>query len=281
MDSMHAREWKIPPLTPEKAYVLGAVGPGDGWIETKGVIGLKAKDLDFVEKFRDCLTKVYGACPKVRQTDGYYRVRFCSRYLIRNDILNYGALEHFKEGSERVPKQIKNAAPAIKRAYLQAFFDSQGWVYLHSAMYGKQKGVKTPRTSRRVEAVKNNLYVIQEIRQLLSDLNIYSYIRRKSEKGYRIAITGKIDLKLFKNQIGFSIARKRLKLDAIFSSYHRRSPYELNKLMPIIKKMREVGLGYPAIGRMLGINHITLWNKMNVSGLYTGPQNKGSKLYGG
>lgn len=52
----------IPPesekLTPEKAYILSVVGPGDGCVNDKRIV-LRATDLDFVLYFKDCLEKIY------------------------------------------------------------------------------------------------------------------------------------------------------------------------------------------------------------------------------
>ena len=45
-------------LTPEKSFVLGVVGPGDGFT-SRASIGLAVIDKDFAFKFKACIEKIY------------------------------------------------------------------------------------------------------------------------------------------------------------------------------------------------------------------------------
>ena len=59
-------------LTEDKAYILGVVGPGDGFLEYRNDVGLyriklDVTDKEFAEHFAECLQKVYGLVLKSKK----------------------------------------------------------------------------------------------------------------------------------------------------------------------------------------------------------------------
>lgn len=268
---------EIPPLTPEKAYILGVIGPGDGCIKREDTIGLQVKDMDFAKKFSSCLQEVYGKhgfSPRYSvvahpdKKNPYYCTELYGTDIIRKDILSYGGIQSFKEGKEKVPQQITHAGKEIKAAYLRAFFDSQG-----SVNVSKLHGV------RAVEGTKKNLPVIRELRNLLNDFGIKSWVRMSQDGTYRLNITGKPNLEQFRIQIGFSIKRKQRKLNEALKSYNHRSPYELDQFLPIMRELRTRGVGTRRASKILRIDQKTIWRKLR-RGFFKG-SSRHKNIYGG
>jgi len=200
-------------LTLEKAYILGVIGPGDGFIEIpknypkKGTmrICLESVDKDFINYFAYCLEKVYELKPTIkllkwRKGDSqlHYKVILCSKAAC-NDILSYGV--SFKEKDWKIPIIIKNAPNEIKAKYLQGFADSQGCVSLDRAILLASK----------------NREGIKEIKQLFDDLKIKTWNWNAG-----LGITNRIFLNAFNQKIGFIINRKQERLKNILSSYKIR-----------------------------------------------------------
>ena len=119
-------------LSKEKAYILGVVGPGDGWIVDYS-IGLNVIDKDFADYFQFCLEKVFGLkCGRyyrtvpptklVKVSSNQYIVVLCSKSAVAS-IRKYKG--PFKEKIWRIPEKIKNSTNSYKAAYLKGVFDSQ------------------------------------------------------------------------------------------------------------------------------------------------------------
>lgn len=200
-------------LIPEKGYILGIVGPGDGSIVKGKMISLGVTDKDFTIEFANSLKRCYGVRPKI-MLDSFprkkqiYKVNTKHQQIV-SDILSYhdGDLKKFREGYERIPPAIFSASSDVKAAYLRGFFDSQGCV-------------KPPWV---IEGSKANITVLKEIQILLSNLAIQSRIWKKGKgswpgskrESYAVAISRKEARKHFYDKIGFSIGRKQQKLEQI------------------------------------------------------------------
>lgn len=205
-------------LTPDKGYILGVVGPGDGyiWVEKSDYrVGLQARDEDFIDEFFNRVSEVYGEPKRHKERAVLYLKKAV------DDILKFGELKDFREGSERVPTQVKEASKEVKSYYLRGFFDSQGCV--------------DPR-SRRILAVKKNLKVIIEIECLLRDLGIFSHIARHKGSSfvpdgeyYIIRVSWRDELEKYEKLVGFSIKRKLNALKEVLNSYKFRYKRWVNK----------------------------------------------------
>ncbi len=243
-------------LTPEKAYILGVIGPGDGFIEYRkgraGIyrIALEAIDLDFVKYFGSCLKRVYGIVPKVRKLkwrNGYskphYKVVLQSKRVC-NDILSYNDLVNFKEKTWTIPKEIKNATNLIKAKYIQGFADSQG-------------SVANYRTAKSVVLCSKNRKGLKEMETLLKSIGVIDV----SVRDFGVFITAQRSIRIFAEKINFNAGRRRDRLRKLIDSYtfERTPPREIIKLKPAIIKLRSGGLSYPKIAEYLNISTTTVW----------------------
>jgi len=181
-------------LTLEKSYIMGVIGPGDGFIEYNQNNGqyrvaLEAVDLDFIDYFIFCLDKVYNIKPKIKELkirsfgiNKTFRVRLGSKQVC-DDLLNYKA--NFKESNWTIPQAIKNSSLIIKAKYIQGFADSQGCV----ANYN---------TQRSIILSSNNISGLKEMAKLIKDFGIESTLFK-----HGLRITSQDNLEKFSNFINF------------------------------------------------------------------------------
>jgi len=239
-------------LTLEKSYVLGVVGPGDGFIEYRkkeGIyrIALEVVDLDFVNYFSLCLKEVYGIHPKmvtlkIREGDTkpHYKSILQSKEVCE-DILSYKA--DFKEKTWNVPEIIKNASKEVKAKYIQGFADSQGSIHSNY---------------KQIILCNQNIDGLREIEELLNDLGTKNISYDK--KG--IVLCNRKNVELFNKLINFNISYKKEKLMHEIKNYKKWKTPEKDtlKLKPQIIALRKKGLSYPKISKSLGISTNAAWN---------------------
>lgn len=208
-----------PQLVPSASlsYVVG-VYYGDGWAFSQKsahryVVGLAAKDEDFVDEFARCLSEVLEVkrCSKYEyeierggKTKSMFRVVKSSAFL----------LEYLKKGLNEHKKSI-SAYPAD---FLRGLFDSEG-----SFALGE------------IRCRMSNREVLEWAQKLLRKLDIKSSIRLEQEAGritnfygdkctsnkpqYCLSIGTQRGMVKFAERVGSSIERKRKVLKQIIASY--------------------------------------------------------------
>lgn len=239
-------------LTLEKAYILGVVGPGDGFIEYRKNDGqhrivLEAVDLNFIKYFVYCLEKVYGVKPRTKMlklrgfgVNNTYRVRLGSKQICE-DIISYGA--EFREKTWTIPQAVKDASIEIKAKYIQGFADSQGSVSV---------------SARQVILCNQNLAGLREMEKLLDDIGIKNISYNKNG----ILICNRKNVEAFNKLGNFNISYKRERLTQIINNYKiwKTTEKEILNLKPQIIELRKSGLSYPKISEKLGISTSAAWN---------------------
>jgi replicative DNA helicase Mcm len=224
------------------AYILGVLGPGDGFIHKRSV-ALEVADKEFVEEFKTRIEKITGLqCTLlkiIKSKNPNHRRRY--KTLLNSTefikfLANFGV--SFREKDWRIPVAIKQAQPEIRAAYLRAFADSQGWV-----------------EARRVGLCVKNLVGLKEIQELLSSIGIPTSLT-SHKKASRLYIGGRRNLEAFAAKVGFIIKRKREKLEKILASYklYRTPTQEIDGLVPQMTQLRARGLSYVKIAKQLGIS---------------------------
>ncbi len=181
------------PLTPEKAYILGVLA-GDGFINRRLIRLEIRRDTEFIEKFSNCLKRVYG----IKYTYYYYKLRnsyilHATSEIICEDLLNYG---DFRTNSWKVPKKILESRDRlIQKEYVKGLYDSEGSAgkYLVTFSSNSKEG-------------------IGGLKVLLENLGIISRIRKIKPIHYGLFISKRENLEKFKKEIGFVMQRKMEKL---------------------------------------------------------------------
>lgn len=226
------------------AYVLGVIGPGDGFKTTR-TVGLEVADREFAEEFKKRVEEVTGLrCAPLRiikpnnpNHRRRYKVQLNSVKFVQF-LDSFGV--SFREKDWRVPSAIKQDSTKICSAYLRAFVDSQAWVETKSKVIG---------------ICVKNLVGLKEVQELFEKLGMQMrfYLRKKA---CVMAIMGWKNLGIFATKIGFGIKRKQEKLIKILKSYklYRTPTAQINKLVPQMTQLRTQGLSYAKIAKHFGIS---------------------------
>lgn len=186
-------------LSPEKAYVMGVLC-GDGHIRPKTIRFEIRTDEEFAKEFSDCLKKVYGLYFPYK----YYERRnsfvlYASCEIVCNDLLRYGSYGTF---DWRVPKEVKESKDEkIISSFLRGIFDSEG---------------STNKSSITMASVNKN--GIEDIRELLKKIGIESKIGICNRRYSILWIFRKQRFKIFREKVGFTIKRKKDKLNEILKN---------------------------------------------------------------
>ncbi|MBI2109985.1 hypothetical protein HYT58_02315 [Candidatus Woesearchaeota archaeon] len=236
-------------LTKESAYMLGVIGPGDGYI-SKYAIGLDAIDKDFVDYFQYCLEKTFGLkCKRYTVTKPPSNLIKTSSRQYRVMLFSKSAAESFKkyripfkEKIWRVPEIIKSANSSYKAAYLRGFFDSQGSVSIRAKF---------------ISAMTKNEKGMLDIQSLLGNSGIEASLHKDK---FRMSIHSERCLRSYYSMIGFTISRKQKDLAMLLNNYkeHHNSPKEVIKRLPDMVQLRKTGLSYRKIASIVKISRGTV-----------------------
>jgi len=181
-------------MSKEKAYVLGVLC-GDGYISKKVAKLEIRKDEEFIKRFVKSIRKIYGLNYSYR----YYPKRnsfICdvSNQLICKDLMKYGQFGCY---NWKTPDKILNSKNDwIVINFLQGLFDSEGRVGDYSVSFS---------------SINNR--GLEQVKLLLERLGIKS---RAHYKHHITVITRKENLKKFRDTIGFTIERKKNKLNSFY-----------------------------------------------------------------
>ncbi len=245
-------------LTREKAYILSVLA-GDGWLDSspnvrRYQIGLETIDEEFADEFRRCLYATYGIIPSKKKLaekhpgwSDKYCVKLCCKAACE-DLLSYSS---FKGNEWNVPHAIKTAPLDIKTSYLRGFFDSEGSVDINS---------------QRVSGTSACLPGLCGISELLTDFGIKSKVIQSSKKSvYNLRTCGRASVELFARYVGFTINRRKEKLQQLLASYKlwTTPPSDVLKLEPEMRRLRNLGLTYEEIAEKLNLGVITVWRHLN------------------
>jgi len=234
-----------PDLTPspELSYLVGA-RLGDGTVYKnrrwrKYAITLRAKDRDFVEYFRDCLTKVSR-----RKVSFFYnenmRMWIASvsskplyLFLRSKNVYDYAVVEPFPSG------------------FIRGLADAEGSVCI-SKRY-KYVRVEISNTDKALLEYTKSL--------LLKYFGISSQIcgkgkTRGNKVAYKLLISKQLDVAKFARMIGFAIRRKMEKLSQVLNNANRM--LERLKLYDQALLLHKQGMGYKQISKKLAIPRGTI-----------------------
>jgi len=235
-------------ITQEKAYVLGVLC-GDGYLSlsknSSYEIGLRTIDGDFAEEFLKCvkiffnviLKKEYIKSGITRIRDKTYktkmaiRVRKCSKKIYL-DLSQYG---NFSTTKWKVPEEIiETKNEKIICSFLKGFIDSEGTIREYC-----------------MEITSSNKMGLDQMKELLLKIGIKRISFYKDWKSvWKLIFSGKDNLLVFYEKVGFSIKRKQAKLEsAIQYKFASTTKEYLNVL-----DLRKMGYDYIQISKMTGIN---------------------------
>lgn len=195
----------------ELSYLLG-VRYSDGWVSDG--FRLWVKDRDFAEESARYLSKIMGKPYKIHKNKKDYWVA----QAFGKSLLDFMCkpLDHHKSIIEAYPAD-----------FLRAFFDGEGSIEEY------RKGKHQECTYGQVGATNTNLGILEYVKSLLKDrISICSniYKTKKSHFGRKDCYVLKIyrmgDINQFYKRVGFSIARKREKLERLLHKMESNPNWE-------------------------------------------------------
>lgn len=211
----------------DAGYVCGVIC-SDGfivWNERHGnyCITLESKDKSFVENF-SCkisvlLNKNTVIFPHKRMYKNQEYITYIINFYGKKIILEFLEIWGLKKSDSftwEVPK-IAFESQEFRRGFLQGFFDGEGTVRIR---FKRMKAGYTVKI-RNVRTTSVNKRGLEEIRQLLELEGIRCMLYPAGNKYFMLDIEGKFRLNLFKEKIGFSIQKKKEKLEHALS-YEKR-----------------------------------------------------------
>lgn len=242
-------------LNETKAYLLGVLC-GDGYVSTGYRIGLNVCDLDFAEKFKECIYKIYGITCNIRKKEniktnfGYGKPRYDITLCSKNawlDLLNYTS---FKTKEWKVPEEILESKDLeIKAAFIRGIFDSEGTIRL------RRKGFAC------LQVCSGNikpLLVIKDILEKDFDINMHTEFRKNLLVLHAYSYK---DIKNFSDKIGFVIGRKRKILEYALSTYKRKGLRHYNQEFKLkVFSLLDQGFSASKIGKLLDFNRTNVYD---------------------
>ena len=250
-------------LSKKLAYILGVVGPGDGFLmynsnkrKVTYRIGLRTVDLEFANRFKLYLEQLYNlrCYTNVEQTDhkDVYVVVLCSKAACEHLLIFVENVNEFREKSWIIPKVILNAKVDEKKEYIKGFADSQGCVYIKNSV-------------KHIFLSSCNTKGLKQMQKLLSDLKLKSSLQKN-----RLSITGFSNIKRFEDKINFTINTKRDKLHQLLSTYKysmKKARSNSEQVSSAIQEMTSLrfkdNLSYKQIGEKVGLHLSTVHRRLN------------------
>ena len=156
-------------LTQTKSWILGVLC-GDAHLDRKvGRVmlesGVARVDAEFIDMWRSNLESIYSlACTPIKRRSKVFGYTLNSR-AVAEDLASYGTFGSYEW---HAPRRILNSTAKLKAAFLQGFFDSEGFP------------LKPGRCA--VHATSVNKLGLEEVQQLLRELGIKSSLKQIHKK---------------------------------------------------------------------------------------------------
>jgi hypothetical protein len=134
-----------------------------------------------IQRMERAMKKIYSFEPK--------RYPNVATGVLRISYFNVALRAHVKELSVQLLARVETFSKALKRVFLQAFFDDEGCVY-----YRPQNN------ARRIRGYQKDISILKIVQKVLKDFDIESRIELPNE----VIIIGQRNLETFQKEIGFS-----------------------------------------------------------------------------
>jgi len=204
---------------------------GDGCAEKDRITFFEQRK-EVALKYKNIFDNLLGlnSSYKFRESKNYHQLKFTSRPLVR---LIKGELPEIKKALDsKIPKKILQSPPEIVASFLKGLFDAEG--YNGTIIVG---------------IGSNNKILIKQIQLLLLRFSILASFSESDNKHnpysdnpiYKIIISEKKSLEIFRGKIGFTSTEKQNKLNKIIknksnTSYVRQILYPGKEIRKIIEK---------------------------------------------
>ncbi len=190
----HRTDVRTPQLVDEKfAAFLGYLS-GDGHnSDIKRVIGLTTGDEPQADHFAALVSELFGITPRKKWNETKWRVLFSSQ-TVKDFLVSLGLKTGYAARVKTVPEVILRSPKPVVAAFLRALYDCDG--------YAGPAGVILSTSSPKMAEV---------VQLLLLNFGVLSTLRPHKDECWHVQTQGQ-SAKVFREQIGFGLARKQARL---------------------------------------------------------------------
>ncbi len=281
----HIAKIKLPlKATSELASLFGYV-LGDGHIKKNKVqFCYVNKSKELVDHITNCAKQVFDIEPTINFSEKYQLYFVYSPTVVARILIMLGAPVSRKTIQEiMVPDWIMKGSQEIKKAFIRALFDDEGWVGTTQGSFAIGFG-----QNKRKDLIETHKKYLEQLRCIIQEIGVpTSEIFRRSEKedfiqlGFKII--GRDNIKKFLDEIGFNHKLKREKLLRIINEYKQVQYGKREAKLKVLDALQNGPLRSGYLGVLLKRNQKTIWkhlHKLAQKGLVTKMGTKNNVLWG-
>ncbi len=281
----HTAKIKLPlKATPELASLFGYV-LGDGHVKKNKVqFCYVNKSKELVEHITSCVKQTFDIEPTINFSEKYQLYFVYSPTVVARILIMLGAPVSRKTIQEiMLPDWITKGSQEIKRAFIRALFDDEGWVGITQGSFAIGFG-----QNKRRDLIETHKKYLEQIRCIIQEIGVQtSEIFRRSEKedfiqlGFKIM--GRDNIKKFLDEIGFNHKLKQEKLLHIINGYKQIQYSKHEAKLKVLGALQNGPLRSKHLGTLLNRDQKTIWkhlHKLADKGLVTKIGTKNKVLWG-
>ncbi len=261
----HTAKVKLPmKATPELASLF-AHALGDGHIKKNKVqFCYVNKSKELIEHVKSCVEQTFGIAPTINFSEKYQLYFVYSPTIVARVLIMLGVPVSRKTIQEiMLPDWITKGSQEIKRAFIRALFDDEGWVGTTQGSFAIGFG-----QNKRRDLIGTHRKYLEQIRCIIQEIGIQtSEIFRISEKedfiqlGFKII--GRDNIKKFLDEIGFNHKLKQEKLLHIINGYKQIQYSKREAKLKVLDALQNGPLRSGQIGVLLKRDQKTIWKHLH------------------
>lgn len=261
----HIAKIKLPlKATPELASLFGYV-LGDGHVKKNKVqFCYVNKSKDLVEHITSCVKQTFDIEPAINFSEKYQLYFVYSPTVVARILIMLGAPVSRKTIQKiMLPDWVTKGSQEVKRAFIRALFDDEGWVGITQGSFAIGFG-----QNKRRDLIESHKKYLEQIRHIIQEIGIQpSEIFQKSEKenfiqlGFKIV--GRENIKNFLDEVGFNHKLKQEKLLRIINGYKQIQYNKREAKLKVLDALKNGPLRSGHLGVLLNRDQKTIWKHLH------------------
>ncbi len=216
-------------LTKELAKIMGYFA-GDGSFE-KERISFSEQSKELAEYYKSKTSKLFKAnnAVKFRENKGYYQIRIYGKPIVKFIEKNFPEIK--KAINSEIPIKILKSENEVLASFIKGFYDAEGYA---TTKRGIGLGINNKIMAEQIRLSLLRFGIISSLHEYDNRRNPYSDNPR-----FTVDISDNKSLKLFSKLIGFSLKRKKEKMEKLIKNRkHIRS--NVRQIFTSGKKIRKI-----------------------------------------
>jgi intein/homing endonuclease len=248
----------------ELASLLGHA-LGDGHIKKNGEqFQYFNKNKELVDNVRKDIRKIFGIDLKTHLRKDSYIYCIYAPAIVAKILITFGAPMGRKTTKDIVvPEWIIKGSTKIKKFFIRALFDDEGWVGVTQGNFAIGFG-----QNKKDNLIESHRRYMEQIKNMLQEFGIEtSEVFERSKKGDSIQLGFKIigydNIKKFLDEIGFGHKLKQEKSLRILNEYKQIQYSKRKAKLKVLEALRNGPLRSKQLGLLLNRDQKTIWKHLN------------------